>query len=214
MATNDGRSETSRTDEVRAAVQFFTMALQLASTGYSATSAEQARLAIRIALGGVIKLVSDLYPDEPSFPIPLNELRFALIDLDHGAVAPFLKPTKVPNRPRTGLSEGVFRAIVAAAVTRLIKGKAVSRPDAAAVVAKMLSEMGCRHASGEKISPSQIAKWREKMMTERAAEDLAVARYELALEMTSGMEPLESVKFMLGWLADLSPANFPKKAPA
>ncbi len=74
--------------------------------------------------------------------------------------------------------------------------------------------MGGKHSSGKAVTASQIGKWREKMMTELAAENRAVARYHLALQMVSGMEPLKAVNFLLDSLTDLSPANFPKKPPA
>ena len=52
------------------------------------------------------------------------------------------------------------------------------------------------------------------MMTELASENLAVARYELSLQMVSRMEPREAVGLMLDSLTDMCPANFPKKPPA
>ena len=207
---NDGATA-NRTAEITAA---FAKAMQLASKGYSPRPSDQARTTMRIALAGVIKLISDLYPDEPSLPVPLIQLRQDLYDLDLGKVSPLFEPTKVSNRPPTALSEDLFRSIVAAAMTRLMDGKEMSRYDAARDVARRLAKMGIRHSSGKPITAGQIAKWREKMMTELASESPAVARYELTLEMLGGMEPVEAVALMLDALKDLSPANFPKKPPA
>jgi hypothetical protein len=169
---------------------------------------------VKIALAGVIKLISDLFPDEPSFPAPLLRLREDLDDLERGSVSELFKPKKVLNRPPLALSEDLFRAIVAAAMTRLMEGQKLNRTEAARDVARRLSKMGAAHPSGKSITAMQIAKWREKMMTELASERPAVARYELTLRMLAGMEPLEAVALMLDSLTDLSPANFPKKLPA
>jgi hypothetical protein len=213
MDTIDDGAAAKRAADTRGALQFFARTLQLASMGYSPDPPAQARAAVRIALAGVIKLISDLFPDEPSFPAPLIQLRQDLDDLERGKVAPFFAPTKVRHRPPTALSEDLFRAMVAAAMTRLMEGTKVSRDKAARDVARRLSKMGAKHASGEAITFKQIAKWREKMMAELASENLAVARYELTLQMLGGMEGLDAVAMMLDSLTTVSPGNFPKKPP-
>jgi hypothetical protein len=188
--------------------------LRLASIGYAPEQPDQARTAVRIALAGVIKLISDLFPEEPSFPAPLIQLRQDFDDLERGKVSMLFKAKKVAHRPPTALSEDLFRAIAAAAMTRSMEGRRLSHGEAARHVASRLSGMGAKHSSGKAITYRQIAKWREEVMTELASENLAVARYELTLRMLGGMEPSEAVALMLDSLAALSPANFPKKPPA
>jgi len=200
--------------EIRAAIQFFTEALARASKGYSLTPPAQARAAVRIALVGTINLISALYPNEPSFSLPLKQLLYYLDDLDGGRVAAFFQPTKVSNRPRIALSENVFRAMVAAAMTLLMNGTKVSRDEAARDIARRLSKMGCKDSSGKSITGPQIAKWREKMMTERAAEHRSADRYQFILSLVGGEPPLKAVALILDSLTDESPANFPKKLPA
>jgi hypothetical protein len=201
-------------NEIRVAIEFFSEALGKASRGYSPTPPDQARAAVRVALVGTIKLISALFPDDPSFPLPLNQLLYDLKDLDHGRVASLFRPTKVANRPPTATSEELFRAIVAAAMTLLMNGTKLRRDEAARDVAQRLSRMGCTHPSGKSITGAQIAKWRETMMTERAAENQAVARYEQVLQWASDKPALEAVALILDSLTDLSPVNFPKKPPA
>jgi hypothetical protein len=212
MEAPSGDTEPERAAELAIAIATFTNTLRAASTIYSGSPAEQARGAIKIALHGVVTLISNLYPNEPAFPRPLNDLLYHLHDLDHGAVA-VLKPTKVSSRPSLALSEELFRAIVAAAMTSLMNG-GKKKKEAARDIARRLAKVGGKSASGEIIQAGQIEKWREKMMTERAAENKGVARYQEALEILSGMEPNEAVDLMLSSLTDLSPANFPKKPPA
>ena len=87
-----------------------------------------------------------------------------------------------------------------------------SRKDASHEIAARLNRMGYRDSLGNPIEGAQVAKWREKMMTERAAENLAVARYELALEQVKGMAPGEAAKFLLTNMPALNPPTIPKKA--
>jgi hypothetical protein len=74
MQTVNQDAAAKRAAEIRDALQFFARTLQLASMGYSPDPPAQARTAVRIALA-VIKLISDLFPDEPSFPARLIQLR-------------------------------------------------------------------------------------------------------------------------------------------
>jgi hypothetical protein len=180
MATQDENARAARATELGAAVQNFTQKLQLASANYRASEPEQARYAMWIALFGTIEFISVLHPD-PSYALPLQQLLVDLADLDHGTVAPRLKPIKVFSRPPVSLSEGLFRAIVAAAMTVLMDRRDFKLDDAARDVKRRLSKIGARHPSGERIGHSQIKKWRETMMTERAAENRNVASYQIAL---------------------------------
>ena len=49
------------------------------------------------------------------------------------------------------------------------------------------------------------------MMTERAAENLAVARYQLALAQVKGKDPAEAAEFILANIPALYPPQIPKK---
>jgi hypothetical protein len=187
--------------------------LGMAST-YSSAQSDHGRGGVRIALVGVINLISELYPGDQSLARPLNELLYALADLDNGKVVPLLKPTKVFNSPGNSLTNDLFRAIPAAAMTLLVKGGGISRNDAARDIASRLTKLGYRDSSGNRFTGAQIAKWREKMMTERAAENMAVARYQLALEWVKAKETCEAVEFLLRSMPAFHPPNFPKKLPS
>jgi hypothetical protein len=89
----------------------------------------------------------------------------------------------------------LFKAIAAAAMTRLVENKVMQRKQASQDILKRLKAMGITHLSGKAITANQIAKWREKMMTELASENHAVARYKLALRYVSGLEPVPAVEF-------------------
>jgi hypothetical protein len=181
-----------------------------AASNYDPAQPDHGRASVVAALVGVNQLIAALFPNEPALPVALIELACALKDLDRGTVAPLLKHAELGHRPPNALSDELFRAIPAAAMTLQMKaGK--SRDDAADEIANRLNRMGYRHPSGDRIEGSQVAKWREKMMTERAAENLAVARYQLALERVKGMEAAEAAKFLLSNMPALYPPKIPKK---
>jgi hypothetical protein len=112
METPDERAQVNRSNEIRSGLQIFSNAIQEASKRYSPDAPNQAREAIGIALVGVIQLISDLHPEEPSLPRPLNELLYGLRDLNRGKVASLFKLTKVSHSPGIALSEDLFRAVV------------------------------------------------------------------------------------------------------
>jgi hypothetical protein len=161
----------------------------------------------------VIRLLGALFPNKPALPISLNHLLYALHDLDRGKVAPLLEPATPSKNPGLSLTEELLRAIPAAAITCLIK-HGVKRADAAKEVARKLAGIGYRSPSGGRFEAKQIAKWREKMMTERAAKNRAVAQYQLALEMVQSMEGRAAFDFLMGSMPDLYPPNFPKIPPS
>jgi hypothetical protein len=74
--------------------------------------------------------------------------------------------------------------------------------------------MGYRSDSGGRFEGKQIEKWREKMMTERAAENRAVAQYQFALETVKSMDSKAAVDFLMGSMPALYPPNFPKNPPS
>jgi hypothetical protein len=52
------------------------------------------------------------------------------------------------------------------------------------------------------------------MMTERAAENLAATRYQLALEQVKGQDPAAAANFILANIPALYPPQIPKKPPS
>jgi hypothetical protein len=213
MEMPEQRPPANRVGELVPALLNFRTDLLTASVGFRPDPPTQARGCAKNALVGVIKFVLHLFPNEPTLALPLNELLYGLEDLDHGKVTPLLEPVRVPNSPGVALSEDLFRATVAAGMSVLMAGRKMKRVEAARHIARGLSKIGCKHASGEPITPVQIGKWREKMMRERAAESRAVQRYQMVLRELAEKEPLQAVN-LLDSLDGVSRLNFPKKPPA
>jgi hypothetical protein len=207
MQTQPSQPPSAREAELAAAIQQFWIRLQIASL-YDPAAQDSGRSSARIALIAVMEFLAVLYPKLSPLPLALQDLLQGLADLDRGTVIPLLTRSKKRGRRPNDLSDELFRAIAAAAMTSLMKASEMDRDLAARNIARRLSEMG--YGPG-KLTAVQLAKWREKMMTERAAENLAVQRYELALKWVKELEPAEAVRFLLSNLPILHPTYFPKR---
>jgi hypothetical protein len=207
-ANNLGTTPTAREVEISSAIQELQMKLQIAG-GYDPTAADHGRSSARIALIGVLEFLAVLFPETPTLPLALQDLLQALVDLDRGTPNPLFERSKARGRAPIPLSEDLFRAIVAAAMTKRMEGPEISRELAARDIARRLSELGYQP---ERIQFGQIEDWRDKMM-EGDFTSLAVQRYRLALKWVESKQPIEGVKFLLGNLPALYPANFSKNRP-
>jgi hypothetical protein len=157
----------------------------------------------------VIDLVLELYPDHPEWVIPLNQLLFGLKDLDRGKPNVLFETAKLNNRPPNTISDMIFRAIPAAAMTILTKKDRVKRAEAAEMIAKRLNKMGYRDRLGGPFKGIHVAQWREDIMAQRPRE-LAARRYQDALHEVEAMAPAEAVTYLLGSLLSLPPPHFPQ----
>lgn len=196
--------------ELNAAMQFLGHALEAASQ-YDPGQPDHGREHVIQALVGVNQLIAALFPNKPALPVALIDLACALKDLERGIVAPMLKPAYLGHRAPNALSAELFRALPAAAMTLEMEGGEL-RINASCTVANKLNKMGYRDSSGNLIEAAQVEKWRDKMMTELASENLAVARYHLALEQVKAMSPREAAKFLLASMPALHPPGIAKKA--
>jgi hypothetical protein len=197
---------TSREKEVSTAIQRLGMKLQIASA-YDPTAVDHGRSSARIALGAVLEFLSVLFPHTPTLPIALQDLLQALVDLDRGTPNPLFARSKARGRAPITLADDLFRALVAAAMTKRMEAPDISLEVAARDIERRLGELG--YGPG-RIQHNQIAKWREKMM-EGGVGNLAVQRYRLALDLVKAMQPVEGTRFLLGNLPALSPGQFSKK---
>jgi hypothetical protein len=209
---NQSQPSQGREERLRAAFQF--LALALGPGTFDPTRPDHGRASVRNALIGVIAVIAELFPDKPSLPATLNHLLYALWDLDCGKVAPLLQPAKIEHSPGLSLADDLFRALPAAAMTRLMEGRAMSRKEAAHSIARRLTGMGYRDADGAEFTASQLTKWREKMTTELPAENHAAGQYQLALKAVEPIERAEAVDFLMKSMPVLYPPNFPNNPPS
>ena len=191
-------------NDLSIALQRLSLHLQIAAD-YDPAATDHGRSSVIVALIGVIEFLSVLCWNAPTVPVPLQDLLQALVDLDRGTSNPLFTRAK-PNsagRPPTPLAEELFRAMVAAAMTKRVDPQ-MSLELAARDIARRVIALG--YPEG-KISHSQIAKWREKMM-EGDFESRAVQRYRLALELVKDRGPLDGAKYLLSHLPALYPIGF------
>jgi len=181
------------------------------SAAYNPSVPDGGRASVRNLLVAVIQFLSELFPNDAYRLMPLNHLLYGLADLDNGRTVPLLKPVKVKNRPKGPLNDALFRAMAAAAMTRLMDPGIMSRQTAAEEIARMLTRMGYKHPSGKLIRGSQLADWREKMETDLPRENIAVARYRLTLDLVKAKPGKEAAEFILQTLPAFWLPNFPKK---
>jgi hypothetical protein len=206
---NPQNAPSSRETDVRAAIQRLWMKLQIASA-YDPTAIDHGRSSARIALVAILEFLSVLFPDTPALPIALQDLLQALVDLDRGTPNPLFARSKARGRAPITLADDLFRALVAAAMTKRMEATGTSLKVAARDVERRLAELG--YGPG-RIQHTQIAKWREKMM-EGGIDNLAVQRYRLALDLVKTMQPVEGTRFLLSNLPTLCPGQFSKKPTA
>jgi hypothetical protein len=204
-----GITPTTREAEISAAIQQLWMKLQMAG-GYNPAATDHGRSSARIALIAVLEFLAVLFPDTPTLPLALQDLLQALVDLDRGTPNPLFQRSKARGRAPIPLGEDLFRAMVAAAMTKRMEAEEISREQAARDIARRLGELGYRPG---RVQPGQIEDWRDKMREGDTA-SLAVQRYRLALQWVEAKRPIEGVKFLLGHLPSLYPTNFPKSRPA
>jgi len=199
-------SNDARRREIAGAMERLWIMLQLASAYRPAPEHRQRRNVIN-ALVAVIEFLTALGADADVSPPALNDLLYELVDLDRGIVGPLLKPTKLHGRPPKALSDDLSRAMAAAAMTRLMDGRAMSREEAAYDIARRLNKLGYKSTRAR-----EVAKWREKMMAEPS--NPAVSRYHYALELLKPLDSASAVKFLLAWLPVVAPPNIPNKRPS
>jgi hypothetical protein len=129
-----------REAEIAAAIQQFWIRLQIASS-YDPAARDSGRSSARIALIAVMEFLAVLYPKLSPLPLALQDLLQGLTDLDRGTIIPLLTPSKKRGRRPNELSDELFRAIAAAAMTILMKSPEMDRILASRNIARQLSEM-------------------------------------------------------------------------
>jgi hypothetical protein len=194
---------------IAAAIQQLWRKLQVASAAYDPADTDHGRASAGFSLIAVLEFLSVLFPQTPTLPSPLEVLLHALYDVDRGTRNPLFTRSKGRGRGPIQLGDALFRAMVAAAMTKRMQAAEISLEPAARDIERRLGELGYRRRTA--IEHKQIAKWREKM-NEGGIGDRGVERYRLALQLVQEMQPVEGTQFLLGSLAALYPSEFAKKA--
>ena len=97
--------------------------LRLAASTFNESTTDQRRAAVLWYLGAIGDyLRAVLGPQEGAALTPLNQLVYALVDLERGKTAKLLRAAKVKGRPRDSAGQEGFRAFGAVAMDLLMEG--------------------------------------------------------------------------------------------
>lgn len=135
---------------------------------------------------------------DKSIYLPLNELIYALEDLNRGRVRPLLQKAEVAHRSKNSVAEEHFRTLAAAAMD-LHMTEGMPREKAARLVARELTKMGYQHPTAGVIKGKHVEDWRDKI-SEAAARSELKRQFRRAKEAAMRPfpnQPVTAAKFLL-----------------
>jgi hypothetical protein len=123
--------------------------------GYQSTPDSDRSQAITV-LGSLVSMIEAIDPEAGRrVAIPLNQLRFALMQLNFGLVVPLLQPPKLKSgRPSDSFARVALRGLTSGVISILME-VGLSRTESAKKVAAVL-----RARKIEKVNWTTIARWR------------------------------------------------------
>lgn len=186
--------------------------LVLARESFDPSAPDHGRKAIYQALLATITFVSETNPDRPDLLQPLQEMLYALRDLDRGTVHPLLEPVSIAHRPPNSNSDELFRASAAILMELKIQQR-IGRMVAAELVARRLNERGYRNGH-DRLTGKHIAAWRDMARQGTGASDLGGQRYRFVLERLKASfsgNPENAFAFYLDVIPDLHFPDILKK---
>jgi hypothetical protein len=189
--------------------------LNVAATAFDPSAADGGRLGVILAMTALHDFLTANFGDDPPALIAIRHLLYSLADLESGKLVPLLTPKRVKNRPRDSAAKGGFRAFAAVAMD-LFMESGVPRKQAARDVATALSRMGYDDGPGKPIKARMVEDWRDRMMTERPAENLAAGRFhrmKIALRVKFPSDPKGAAKHVLNSLPSVARPRNPKNPP-
>jgi hypothetical protein len=202
-----------RMEPLMAALVKLSVMLQVSKYQFRPDAADHGRSGVRNALIAVIDLITEVFPDRADLVSPLNEVLYALEDLDAGRVVPLLQRAKITNRPPTALATRLFRSM-AAVLMDLNQQAGLPRRGAAEKAARDLNRLGHRDEAKQRITATQLETWRDHVKAPPSAKDPGAQRYSLVLRYLQRLfpdKPQEAAKFLLDALPDLQAPKIPGK---
>lgn len=179
------------------------------------SGSKQTRAVAGNALVCICNLIEELRPENPTCVRPLQQLLYALKDLDHGYTGDLLKKCKPRGRASKEVEEVLVRSLISAAMTCLMNAGR-KRHDASRDIHRQLQKMGFvfpdrirKVTSQASYRPgAQVEKWRERIMEEERSGSLADNVYRDALEHVKGLAADRAVLRLLEVTKDCHPSYF------
>jgi hypothetical protein len=158
--------------------------------GYKSTPDSDRSQAIAV-LGSTISLVKAIAPAAAKrIAIPLDQLRFALIELNFGNAVPMLRPRKLKDgRPPDTIARTSLRGLASGVMTVLMD-LGLTRKESAERIAAALQAM-----KFEDVNWNTVAQWRDQVLRPgkrhlaRGSHDLVISKEYIALEELRGRGP-------------------------
>jgi hypothetical protein len=182
---------------MESALQLFSR-LQFAAAIFDPSAAGVGRKSAIVSLVAINDFLIAVGIQDKSVHLPLNELIYALEDLNRGRVRPLVQKAKVAHRSKNSVADEFFRTLAAAAMDLHMMGK-VRRKEAAHLVARELTKMGYRHPTAGRIAAQHVEDWRDRILEEaprsepmrqfRRAKDAAMRPFP--------NQPVAAAKFLL-----------------
>ena len=176
---------------------------------FDAGSFEQKRASLRLALIALSGVIANTFPNGAELAAPINELAYALEDLDQGRRPALLQAPKARRgRPGTSNSSRLFRALAAALMEFELRTEG-SKERAARRAARHLAQLGYTDR-GSEITFKQVQEWREEMSAAPVSSvDRGAQRYHYTVRMLTEAFP-EDPRAAVSLLLESLPGAVPR----
>jgi hypothetical protein len=180
---------------------------------------EKARSVVGNVLIRTIDLIQELWPEDPTLARPFQELLYELKSLDHGLIGRLFVRSGLSGRAPHGIQDVLVRSRICAAMTCLVQG-GTKRQEASRLLHGKLHKMGFEFPqrinkvnSRDTFRPgAQFEKWRERVMEQVGAGNIADKSYRDALELVKGLAPNRAVQVLLDITKSCHPKHFPTES--
>lgn len=182
---------------MESALQLFSR-LQFAAAIFDPSAPNVGRKSIILSLLAINDFLTAVGIQDKAVHLPLNELIYALEDLNRGRVRPLIQKAKVAHRSKNSVAEEFFRTLAAAAMDLHMMEK-VRRKEAARIVARELTKMGYRHPTAGPIKAQHVEDWRDRILeaAPRSEPRRQFRRAKEAAMRPFPNQPVTAAKFLL-----------------
>lgn len=149
---------------------------------------DHGRKGVKNALVAFQWFVARCCPDGTDLVLPINELLYAIHDLDNGRLSPMFHHTVSGGRPPTAFSDKLFRATAAVLMT-LYQDPKLGDGDPATMVARKLNRLGYRDDQKKKITGVQVNAWRNEFRSSKGRKTTEGQQYQRTLSELSKLHP-------------------------
>lgn len=193
-----------------------TFLLRASQVMFDPDATDHGRTGVKNALVAFQWFVARVCPNGIELVLPINELLYALEDLDRGRLAPMFHHVVSGGRHPTALSMKLFRAMAAVIMT-LYQNPKMRVDDPASAVARKLNQLGYRDDGNKRITGAQVNAWRNEVRSTKGKNTLEGKRYKTTLSLLLKQYPSDpkgAVRLVLSSLPAMRRLPITRKVPA